>query len=254
MILLHRVTTVGIALVSFASFASLILAPSFGIKALIPFGVVLACFFARLLLWEFRRPAFWVFLGTPMLLWVSSMIFFFFLEDVTSEWIVASAVTCCIALYAENIFMFYHVPSRYQAYALENLSLVLLVMSAFFFTSGAFASQLFLLLPVWIPMIIVFCAVLLATMAVFWVSKIGFETGRPYAMVGAILMTELYGALSMLPTSFVTNAAVFALFMYTFLMLSRANVLEKLSKKTILRSGIFAVLLLAMILGSARWL
>lgn len=254
MILLHRITPIGIAFVSMAAFASLILSPLLGIKLLFPLWFILICFLARLLLWEFRRPAFWVFLGTPMLLWTSSMIFFFFLEDTLSKWLIAIAVTYAVVLYAENVFMFYHLPSRYQAYALENLSLVLYVVSAFFFTSGAFGSQLFLLLPVWIPMIVVFVAVLLATIAMFWVSKIGFETGRPYAIVGAVILTELYGVLSMLPTSFVTNAAIFAVFMYVFLMLSRAQVLEKLTKKTVLTAGAFMSILLILICGTARWL
>lgn len=237
-----------------AAFAALILSPFLGMKLVVIFGAVLVFAFARLLLWELRRPAFWVFLGTPMLLWCSSLIFFFFLEDPVSKWIVAVTVTTGIALYAENCFTFYHLPSAYQAYALENLSLVLYVLSAFFFTSGAFASQLFLLLPLWIPMLMVFVAVLLATTAVFWVSKIGFETGRPYAVVGAIVMAEFYAVLSTFPTSFVTNAATFAVLLYAFLMLSRANVLETLTKKTVVQSLGFVGVLLVIILGSARWL
>lgn len=221
---------------------------------LVPAAAILVFSFSRLLLWEFRRPAFWVFLGTPMLLWFSSLIFFAFLEDPLSKWTIALAVSFAVALYAENVFTFYHLPSAYQAYALENLSLVLYVLSAFFFTSGAFGSQLFLLLPVWIPMLVVFVAVLLATVSVFWVSKIGFETGRPYAVVGAIIMAELYSVLSTWPTSFVTNAATFAVLLYTFLVLSRANVLERLSKKMVMRTLAFAAVLLVIILGSARWL
>ncbi len=253
MILVHRITPLGIALVSIAAFAALIVSPWFGMKALPLAAGVLALLFGRLLLWEFRRPAFWVFWGTPMLLWCSSMVFFFFLEDGTSKWAVASVVTLAITLYAENCFTFYHLPSAYQAYALENLSLVLYVFSAFFFTSGAFGAQLFLLLPVWIPMLVVAAAVLVATMAVFWVSKIGFDTGKPYALVGAIIMAELYGVLSTLPTSFVTNAAVFSVLLYAFLVLARANVLETLSQKSVVRLLGFVVVLLAIILASARW-
>lgn len=254
MILVHRITPFGIAIVSIAAFASLISSPFFGMKMLVPAAAILVFSFSRLLLWEFRRPAFWVFLGTPMLLWFSSLIFFAFLEDPLSKWTIALAVSFAVALYAENVFTFYHLPSAYQAYALENLSLVLYVLSAFFFTSGAFGSQLFLLLPVWIPMLVVFVAVLLATVSVFWVSKIGFETGRPYAVVGAIIMAELYSVLSTWPTSFVTNAATFAVLLYTFLVLSRANVLERLSKKMVMRTLAFAAVLLVIILGSARWL
>ncbi|MFA6017645.1 MAG: hypothetical protein WCT28_03865 [Patescibacteria group bacterium] len=253
MILLHRITPFAIGATSMVSFALLILLPWFGLKALLPCGLLLVLLHARLLLWEFRRPAFWVFLCTPMALWLSSMVFFFFLEDMPSKWIVAVAVSALIGLYTENCFAFYHLPSAYQAYALENLSLVIYVLSAFFFTSGAFGSQLFLLLPTWIPMVLVFISVLFATTAVFWVSKIGFETGRPYAMIGAILFAELYATLAMLPTSFVTNAAVFAVFLYSFLMISRANVLERMTRGMMLRTMGFVGVMLLIILLSARW-
>lgn len=253
MILLHRITPFALAAVSAVSFLTLMFSPAFGLRMLLPCFFLLVLFFARLLLWEIRRPAFWVFMGTPMLLWLSAMVFFFFLEDPVSKWIIASVVSLGIGLYAENCFSFYHMPSGYQAYALENLSLVLYVASGFFFTSGAFGAELFLLLPTWIPTLIVFFAVLFATVAVFWVSKIGFETGRPYALVGAMLMAELYATLSMLPTSFVTNAAVFAVLLYAFLVLARANVLERLSRNMILRSAGFVGVLLVIILFSARW-
>ncbi len=254
MILLHRITPFAITAVSAASFWFLMWQPLIGIQMLLVCLVLLVLLYSRLLLWEWRRPAFWVFLGTPMLLWVSSIVFFFFLEDAVSKWLVLSLVSIAIGLYAENCFTFYHLPSRYQAYALENLSLVLYVVSAFFFTSGAFASQLFLLLPTWIPALVVFLAVLMATVSVFWVSKIGFETGLPYAVVGAVLMTELYIVLSFFPTSFVTNAAIFSVLLYAFLIISRGNVLEHLTKKMMIRSAAFIFVLLVTILISARWL
>lgn len=253
MILLHRLTPFALAITSIVSFVLLMFWPLLGIKALLPLGAVLAFLLARLLLWEFRRPAFWVFLGTPMMLWLSSMVFFFFLEDPVSKWIIAGSVSAIIALYAENCFTFYHLPSAYQAYALENLSMMVYVLSAFFFTSGAFGAQLFLLVPTWIPMVMVFFAVLFATTAMFWVSKIGFETGRPYALVGAVFMAQLYATLSMLPSSFVTNAAFFAVLLYVFFVFARANVMERVNRSMIVRQLGFVAVLFLLILFTARW-
>lgn len=253
MILLHRITPFALGLTSIASFVLLMFWPLVGIRALLPLGALLAVLLARLLLWEVRRPAFWVFLGTPMVLWSSSLIFFFFLEDPVSKWIIASTVSALVAVYAENCFTFYHLPSAYQAYALENLSLVVYVLSAFFFTSGAFGAQLFLLLPMWIPTVLVFFAVLFATTAVFWVSKIGFETGRPYAIVGAVVMAELYATLTMLPTSFVTNAALFSVLLYAFFVFARANVLERVNRTMAIRQLGFVSVLFLLILFTARW-
>ena len=254
MILLHRLTPFVIAASVFGGFTALTLAPLAWLPYAIACFVLVPLLLGRLLLWEFRRPAFWVFLGTPSLLLISSVIFFLFLESDPAKWFLASIVTLAVGLYAENLFTFYHMPNAYQAYALEYLSLVLYVASGFFFTSGAYASQLFLLLPMWIPAIAVLVAVFLATIAVFWVSKVGFETGLVYAIAGAVVMAELYIALSTLPTSFVTNAATFSVFLYLFLVLSRAQVLDTLHRKMAIRYIATAATLLAVILGTATWL
>ena len=165
----------------------------------------------------------------------------------------AIGVTVALALYAENLFAFYHLPSSYQAYSLEFLSLMCYMVSAFFFTGSAYMAQLFLELPLWIPAIATFLIVLLATVAVFWVSKIGFETGILFAITGAIVMTQVYVALSMLPTSFVTHAAAFTVCWYVYLGVSRAHVLEKLTPGVVRRYAVIGCLLLVLIFGTATW-
>lgn len=253
MILLHRLTPVAIAVSAFTLYVVLICSPFVWWPVALAAFVLVPFFFGRLLLWEFKRPAFWVFLGTPCLLLVSSVMFFVLLESVPSKWILAAIVTVALTLYAENLFSFYHLPSTYQAYSLEYLTLMMYVSSAFFFTSSAYMAQLFLELPLFVPAIAVFVAVLFATMAVFWVSKIGFETGVPFALVGAALMTELYVAEAFLPTSFITNAAVFSICLSSYFGLVRAQVLEKLSRLVIRRYVVLSLVLVAMIFGTATW-
>lgn len=114
-------------------------------------------------------------------------------------------------------------------------------------------AQLFLELPLWIPTIATFLIVLLATVAVFWVSKIGFETGILFAVTGAIIMAEVYVSLSMLPISFVTQAAAFTVCWYVYLGVSRAHVLEKLTPPVIRRYAIIGCMLLGLIFGTATW-
>lgn len=254
MILLHRITPFFIALFSAVLFGVLIYDPGhLKLVAAVSF-VLIHLLFARLLLWEIKRPAFWVFLGTPSLLLLSALMFFLINESPTGAWLMAVSVTLGLGLYAENLFAFYHLPSTYQAYSLEFLSLMCYMVSAFFFTGSAFMAQLFLELPFWIPAIVVFVIVLLATIAVFWVSKIGFETGILFAVTGAILMTEVYISLSMLPTSFVTHAAAFTVLWYVYLGVARAHVLEKLTPAIIKRYVLTGVSLLGVIFGTATWI
>lgn len=253
MILLHRLTPLLIALLSAALFGMLIFDPSHLKLAAALCFLLIHLLFARLLLWEIKRPAFWVFLGTPSLLLLSALMFFVIIESPAGAWVMAVSVTLGLGLYAENLFAFYHLPSAYQAYSLEFLSLMCYMVSAFFFTGSAFMAQLFLELPFWIPAIVVFVIVLLATVAVFWVSKIGFETGILFAVTGAVLMTEIYVSLSMLPTSFVTHAAAFTVLWYVYLGVSRAQVLEKLTPAVLRRYMLMGLFLLGIIFGTATW-
>lgn len=253
---MHRLTPFVLAGVLAAGFAVFILAPQSLVLAALLLFFIPPLLLARLLLWEIRRPAFWVFLGVPVFMIASAAFFFLFLESDTGKWLLAISVISAVSLYAENLFTFYHLPSAYQAYSLEYLSLTVSLASGFFFTAGANGAHLFLrdIVPLWIPSIIVFIATFLSTLAMFWVSKVGLETNRRYALGGAIFMTELFVVLSFLPTSFVTNAAAYTVFLYVYLGLMRANVLEKLSKKVVRRYAVTASVLLVFIFISAQWL
>jgi hypothetical protein len=169
-------------------------------------------------------------------------------------WFLAAVVTLGLTLYTENLFAFYHLPSSYQAYSLEFLSLMSYLVSAFFFTGSAYMAQIFLELPLWVALLATFIMVLLATAAVFWVSKIGFETGILFAFTGAVLMTQVYAALAMLPTGFVTLAAAFVVFWYVYLGLARAHVLEKLTPAVVQRYVLLGALMLVVILGTSSWI
>lgn len=253
MILLHRITSFAVALTVAIGYLLLIFRPTESVGLFSVLIVLLSLLLARLLKWEVKRFSFWVFFGTPMFFVLSSVFFFLFLEDDISKIALGLFVTFGAWLYAENIFAFYHLPSSYQPYALEYLSLVMYVASAFFFTSGSYGAQLFLLLPVWVPAIAVFWAVLFATVGVFWVSKVAQDQSVLFALSGAALLTEVYMMLALLPTSFIVNAAAFSVFLYLYLGLSRAHVLDKLSKQVLQRYlAVGAVLLLA-ILITAKW-
>lgn len=256
MILLHRLTPFVVAAALAGGFAFLIVPPAHIAWAVALLFVVTPLLLGRLLLFDVRRPAFWVFLGVPLFCVAAAFFFFLFLESVTAKWILATTVVVVNGLYAENLFTFYHLPHAYQAYSLEYLSLVIAVISSFFFASGGYASSMFLqeFAPIWVSAIVVFFATLFLTLAMFWVSKVGFETGRRYAFAAAVLMTELYAVLSFLPTSFVTNAAAFATLFYCYLGLMRAHVLERLSAKVVRRYAYSGVGLLLVIFVSAQWL
>jgi hypothetical protein len=254
MILLHRLTSFAVAAVSAAGFLLIILSPSYTWWAMLGLLALIPLLFARLLTWDFKHFSFWIFLGTPLLTLISSLFLFLFLEGGFFKWSLALVVTGALWLYAENLFSFYHLPSTYQAYSLEYLSLVLYLISAFLFTSGSYGVQIFLQLPAWVPALAVFWATLFSTIGVFWVSKVGSTVTTRFAIAGSIMLTELYLVLAMLPTSFMTNAAIFTTALYLFLGLSRAHVLDKLTSTVLKRYLITGGLLLIVVFATSRWI
>lgn len=254
MIVLHRLTSFAIALASALGFFFLITMPKSGGLSLALLLGVIPFFFARLLNFDVKRTSFWVFFGVPTFFIVSSLFFYLFIEAEYLRYTLAFIVALGTWLYAENIFAFYHLPSTYQAYALEYLSLVLYVLSGFFFASGAYAAQMFLQLPIWIPALAVFWVMVFATAGVFWVSKIGSETSMRFAVSGAIIMTELFLVIALLPNGFLTKAGIFAVMMYMYLGLSRLHVLESISRKSLISYLGTAAALLCAIFASATWL
>ena len=254
MIILHRITTFALALCSACIFWVLLYAFDYAIVSLVLACLVIPILFARLLKWEFKRFVFWVFLVLPIFLLFSALLFFLFLESDVLKLILGLLVTICIWLYAESVFAFYHLPSTYQAYTLEFLSLILSILSAFFFTSGMYAMSLFIQLPVWIPAILIALFTFVVSIVVLWVSKVALEIALRFAVVGAICMAQVYIVFSLLPTSFLSNAAGFAVILYSFLGLARADALDKLSKTVLVRYLAIGAALLLVIFATARWI
>lgn len=253
MILLHRLTPFAIGILSAIGFTLLIIAPfTLGIPALIFFGLALLLF-GRLLVWDIRRTGFWVFLGMPLFLILSSLAFFLLLENEGGKWLLAATVTIGLVLFSENIFSFYHLPRAYQAYSLEYLSLMLAVAGLFFTTSATYLAQIFLEAPLWAMASLIALITFIVFVAVFWVSKMSWEAGRMYAGVGALIITEIYIACAWLPTGYTTNAAIVAVCVAWYLGIMRAHAFQRVNKKLLFRHSIFAGAMILFLFLTTPW-
>lgn len=252
MIILHRVTAILIGLATAGLYLLITYAniPLWGVSLMI-LGIMLM--YGRMLNWEYKSVTFWVFLGTPLFFLISGLFFHLFLEASVAKTALGVILSLGLWLYAENLFTFYHLPSSYQAYALEYLSFMLFLLGIFFYACGAYAAQLFMTLPIWVPGLAMFWFTLFAISGVFWVSKIPPQIGTKFAWVGSILLAQLFVTLSLLPTSLFVNAATFALLFYMYLGISRIHLLDKLSNTVLWRYlGVGTVLALAL-LTTASW-
>lgn len=253
-ILLHRITAILIGLTALAMSILLIHpAVSLPIAWVVVFVGAILLMLARMLNFEFRSITFWIFLGTPLFFIVSGLFFFLFLESWPPMILLFGGLTLGLWLYAENLFTFYHLPSSYQAYALEYLSFILFLLGMFYYASGAYAAQLFLLLPLWVPALAMFWFTLFAIAGVLWVSKIPPQIGAKFAWIGSILLVQVFLALSFLPISFFVSAALFTLAFYLYLGLSRIHLLDKLSDTVLRRYLAIGAALSLTLLLTATW-
>lgn len=254
MILLHRLTSFAVAFVAALGFLLLLFVSLHPYILVIFTGVITAFLLARLLQWQVQTFQFWHLLGTPLLFLLSSFGPFFLLESFFSKISLALLVVIFLLLFVEHVFSFIHLPVAYQPFTLEYLSGLLHILSVFFLSVLGFGLSLFLQTPLWILSLIFFLILVFIVYGTLWVGKIDPHRARPYAFAGAVLITELFAALSFLPTGFYSNAAFLALGVYVFLGLSRAHALHKLSKEVLRRYvTIFAILTFVIALTS-RWI
>lgn len=254
MILLHRLSSFVVAGVAAVGFLLLLFTGLHPYLVIVLTALVCALTLARLLDWHIRTFQFWHLWGTPLLLLVSSFGPFLLLENQLSKLGLAVLVVLFLFLFVEHVFSFIHLPMAYQPFTLEYLSGLLHIISVFFLSVLGFGLSLFLQTPLWILSLMFFLVLFFIVYGTLWAGKVDPSRARPYAFAGAVLTTELFAALSFLPTGFYTNAALLALGVYVFLGLSRAHALHKFSKEVLRRYLMVFVVLLLVIALTSQWI
>ena len=254
MILIHRVTPFAIGLLATFGFISLLqgwVHPMLSVALSI---VLIAFLYARLLHFHVRSFEFWYFLGIPILYLLASFGMVFLFEQPISSFSLAMLSLVFLVLFAEYVFQYTHLPSHYQPYSIEYLSLLLNVLKIFFVSSVAYGTNLLMQTSLWILTPIFFLLSLFILYGTLFVSKADPTRSRPYAFAGSILTTEFFVTLAFLPSGLYTNAALITLFFYVFLGLTRAQVHHKLSASVVKSYLGVACVLGILIVLSTDWL
>jgi len=254
MILLHRISPFVLLPVLLAGMYFIIFVQKYPVAIAIAMVVVGIFVFARLLSFEIRTFQFWHFVMTPILFLVASLGMIFFLEQELVILVIAITSTALVILYAEYVFQYLHLPSIYQPYSLEYLSLFLNLLTVFYLSSVGFGSILLLQTSLVAVSVVAFLCFAFVIYGTFWVSKAHESKIKPYTYGGSILMTEFFVSVSFLPSGFYTNAAIMTILFYVFIGLTRAHVLRTLSAPVVKRYLIISGVLLIATLLSSQWL
>ncbi len=162
--------------------------------------------------------------------------------------------TLLVLAFAEHVFLFFHQQARYRVLSLERISLLIHLCAHFLFAESLYAFLLLVHTPLWILALVYFVLSFFFTNSMLWVSKV--ERGRafPYAISGAVVLTEFFVALSFLPSGHGTNAGILTIFLYVFFGLSRSQFMGVLTRSIFLRYLAAGLGLLLLILLSSRWI
>jgi len=254
MILIHRLTPFGIGLFVALGFASLFLGWLSPLWSIVLTFLPVAFLYARLLHFRVRTFQFWHFSGTPLLYLLASFGIIFLLEQELFGIMIAALSFFFLVLFAEYIFQYTHLPSQYQPYSIEYLTLLLNVLTIFFLSSLGYGTNLLIQMPLWILSPLFFFISLFILYGTLWVSKADEKHAKSYALAGSVLTTEFFTALAFLPSGLYTNAALITIFLYLFLGLTRAQAHHKLSAKVAHRYLIVSGILLLVIILSTAWI
>lgn len=254
MILLYRITPFLVAIVALLGYAAFVFRFAHPVFAMGISVVCVALLLARLLRFHVQEFSFWFFLGIASLFFLSSFGMLFLFETMWISIALAALCAFLLVLFTEFVFLYIHLPSRYQPFSLEHLTSLLNLLSIFFFSSFAFATRLLIQIPLALLALLFFLLSFFLVYGVLWVTKAELFRSRLYALFGAIVLTELFVCITFFPTGFYTNAALMTIFSYAFFGLTRTEALHKLSLDVVKRYLFVSIILLLVVTISSKWL
>lgn len=196
---------------------------------------------------------FWNFLLTVTVFASSSFLTFLFLEQRAEQVALSVLTTLLVLAFTEHVFLFFHQQARYRILSLERISLLIHLCAHFLLAGSLYAFLLLVHTPLWLLALAYVILAFFFTSSMLWVSKVDRARAFPYAVSGAIVLTEFFVALSFLPSGHGTNAGILTVFLYVFFGLSRSQFMGMLTRSTFLRYLAAGLGLLFPILLSSRW-
>lgn len=158
-----------------------------------------------------------------------------------------------LGLYAENLFLFYYQPHRYQPYALEHISIYLNVLIAFYAFSAIFAARIFLnvsfvyLLPVGA------CIIVVLVLHQMWSAKVPFAEHWVFMSIMMLVMLELFGSILYLPTTFFASGLFLIIPYYVLTNIARHRLRGSFTPRDIARYAVIGSVALLATLLTAPW-
>ncbi len=253
MILFKRLTPLLTGILLLALFEGVLLAPRGAWVLFLLAAFVLVA--AWLLLTAGHMHGFdrWLSMVLPLLLVVSTALLTVLTQDALFLQTIILVSAFLHGWYLENLFLFHFQPHRYQPYALENISGYASLLVVFFFFAALFAARVFLNLPLYLLLPVGFVVTAILALQIFWSTKVPWSRGWPLLAIATLVLFELLGVLSMLPTSYFVSGLLMAIPYYLMMNLARHWLRDRLTVTVIRRYMIIGGSAFVVTLLTAPW-
>lgn len=189
----------------------------------------------------------------PVFLFWSMYLFFLFLENIYVKLFFGAAAAFLFAVYTEQIFFKKFLLKRYDAKALENMSIYFSILAIFMGTASFFGFYIFL----HASRILISIAVVLTGLAlnyhIFHTLKANFWESLPYVLVLTLGLFEIFYVMTFLPVSFAVSGVILAALYYIALGMVRYYFVQFYDAKMVKRHVIIGLIILIAVVATARW-
>lgn len=217
-------------------------------------GLLFYLFLAVLIFKKYKIDrSFFHFITLPLLFGLSSFSFTAFLTSPNTILAVSILSAACLYLIFRQYYLYFNFPFRYQPYSLESLSLYLSLITGFFLFASFFGADSLFHLKFYFLMGGLLLLTGLLIYQFFWIHKIPLGKSRLFIFSIALILAELFFAITYLPTGFYVNSFLLTVCLYLMLGFSKHFLTNTLTKRRVIIYSVLAIVSIAVVLFTAQW-
>lgn len=195
----------------------------------------------------------WPFLVLILLFNVGALLFSIFLSRPISRWLLLVVVALFFGMFLESLYRWLWRPRLYQIYSLENLSSFLGLVSLFWFASTFYGFNIFWGVSLWVVSPAIVLLAIFLSFQFFWASSVWRQQNVWYILAIALIVLELFLALSYLPVIFHIASLILVTSWYIAASLVRTHLVNKLTQGLVRNYLITGGILITLALSLAHW-
>ncbi|MBT4722572.1 hypothetical protein HN958_03920 [Candidatus Falkowbacteria bacterium] len=150
-------------------------------------------------------------------------------------------------------YTYSYFPQKYQPYSLESLSSYIVIITSFFLFLSLFAFLALLNIDLFLLLLFLIIVLGLICYYYFWINKINLKKSAVFVFVIVLVISELFVAVSYLPTGYFVNGFILAVVFTLMLQFSKAFLFTLITKKFVISHLSVASIILLIVMFTAQW-